>query len=71
MSLACGSAWQSIAQQITQAQDILLDGTNAPGQPCDGISIGIGFDGVQIGPVQTVAQAHGALPDLCVEAGGD
>jgi hypothetical protein len=70
MSLACGTAWQSIAQQIVQTQDILLDGTNAPGQPCDGISIGIGFDGVQIGPVQTVAQAHGALPDLC-EAGGD
>jgi hypothetical protein len=71
MSLACGSAWQSIAQQITQAQDILLDGTNVAGQPCDAISIGIGFDGVQVGPVQTVSQAHGALPDLCVEAGGD
>ncbi len=70
MSLACGSAWQSISQQVVQAQDILLDGTNVAGQPCDGISIGIGFDGVQIGPVQTVTQAHGALPNLC-EAGGD
>jgi hypothetical protein len=70
MSLACGSAWQSIAAQIVQTQDILLDGTNVAGQPCDGISIGIGFDGVQIGPVQTVTQAHGSLPNLC-EAGGD
>jgi hypothetical protein len=70
MSLACGSAWASIAQQIVQTQDILLDGTNAAGQPCDGISIGLGFDGVQIGPVQTVTQAHGTLANLC-EAGGD
>jgi hypothetical protein len=69
MSLACGSAWQSIAQQIQQTQDIMLDGTNAPGEACDAISIGIGFDGVQIGPVQTVTQAHGTLANLCDDGG--
>jgi hypothetical protein len=69
MSLACGSAWQSIAQQIQQTQDIMLDGTNAAGEACNAISIGIGFDGVQIGPVQTVTQAHGALPNLCGDGG--
>jgi hypothetical protein len=70
MSLACGSAWVSIAEQIVQAQDIMHDGTNAPGQPCDAISIGLGFDGVQIGPVRTVSQAHGSIANLC-EAGSD
>ncbi len=70
MSLACGSAWSAISQQILQAQDILVDGTNTAGQPCNAISIGLGFDGVQIGPVQTVAQAHGTLANLC-EAGSD
>ncbi len=70
MSLACGSAWSSISQQILQAQDILVDGTDTLGQPCNAISIGLGFDGVQIGPVQTLAQAHGTLANLC-EAGSD
>lgn len=70
-SLCSGSAWDSIAQQIEQAQDIVHDGTNVAGQPCDAISIGIGFDGVQIGSVQTLAQAHGALQGLCGDAGAD
>jgi hypothetical protein len=70
-SLCAGSAWSSIAQQIEQAQDILHDGTNVAGQACDAISIGIGFDGVQIGPVQTLAQAHGQLQGLCADAGAD
>jgi hypothetical protein len=70
-SLCSGSAFGSIAQQIEQAQDILHDGTNVAGQACDAISIGIGFDGVQIGPVQTLAQAHGQLQSLCGDAGAD
>ena len=53
-SLCNSSAFDSIAQQITQGQDILHDGTNVPGQPCDAISIGLGFDGAQIGPVDQV-----------------
>jgi hypothetical protein len=67
----CGAAFESIAQQITQAQDIVHDGTNAAGTPCDAISIGLGFDGIQIGPVQTVAAPEGQLPNICPEAGAD
>lgn len=47
----CGGSFDGIAQQIRQTQDILLDGTNAPGVPCNGISFGMGFEPstVQIG----------------------
>ncbi len=43
----------SVAEQITQAADILVDGTQDPAKPCDGISIGLGFDArvVQLGPI--------------------
>lgn len=41
------ATFQSLAQQISQAQDILLDGTQDPGQTCDGISLGFGFDAEQ------------------------
>jgi hypothetical protein len=54
-SLCSGSAFDSIAQQIRQANDILLDGTNHAGAPCAGISFGIGFEAkrVQLGGVVT------------------
>jgi hypothetical protein len=70
-SLCAAGAFDSIAQQIQQSQDILHDRTNAAGQPCDAISIGLGFDGVQIGPAQHVALPQGQLPNICPEAGGD
>jgi hypothetical protein len=34
----------SIIAQITQASDIMRDGTQDPSKTCDGISIGLGFD---------------------------
>ncbi|WP_394850294.1 hypothetical protein LZC95_22905 [Pendulispora brunnea] len=40
---------------IRQASDIMADGTNAPGKPCNGISIGLGFTAKQIAPPQKVA----------------
>ncbi len=43
-SLCGGEAWASVAKQIRQAADILLDGTNEPGHTCTGISLGIGFE---------------------------
>jgi hypothetical protein len=52
----CGSAFQGIADQIQQAQDILLDGTNHAGTPCTGISIGLGFHAARIANPTTVAQ---------------
>ena len=43
-SLCDGSLFDSIADQIRQASDIMADGTNGnPDATCDGISIGIGF----------------------------
>lgn len=54
---------QSIINQVGQASDILVDGTQDPSKPCDGISIGIGFDAARVGlgTVTTVAP----LPDPC------
>jgi hypothetical protein len=65
LSSLCGpDVWLSIAQQIEQSEDILLDGTNEPGQPCDAISIGLGFDAVrvQMGPVVDVAPLGDECP---------
>jgi hypothetical protein len=39
---------QSVLTQIRQASDILLDGTQDPGKPCDGISLGFGFTMKQV-----------------------
>ncbi|MFI5302793.1 MAG: hypothetical protein ACHREM_32285 [Polyangiales bacterium] len=54
-SLCQGSAFDSVAQQFRQANDILLDGTNVAGAPCTGISLGVGFEAkrVQLGSVVT------------------
>lgn len=47
------STFESIAQQIRQASDIMSDGSQDPTKTCDGISIGLGFDmdEVQLGAV--------------------
>lgn len=52
-SLCSGPTIDSIIAQITQASDILSDGTQDPTKTCDGISIGLGFDAniVQLGDV--------------------
>ena len=52
-SLCSGSAFQSIAQQIEQASDIIVDPTsgavsNTAGVSCNGISLGLGFEGTEI-----------------------
>jgi len=43
----------AILNQIRQASDIMLDGTQDPAKACDGISIGLGFTmkAAQLGPV--------------------
>ena len=40
----------SSRRSILKASDIMADGSNGAGQTCDGISIGLGFDAVQIEP---------------------
>jgi len=61
----CGSAFDGIAQQIQQTSDILSDGTNRSGVPCDAISIGIGFSAKRIGNATKVAGLGTASPDPC------
>jgi hypothetical protein len=59
------STFDSIAQEIRQASDILSDGSQDPEKTCDGISIGLGFDSdqVQLGKVADPAMAQ---PDPCM-----
>jgi hypothetical protein len=46
---ALAGALSFVTPSIMSAADILTDGTNVAGKPCDGISIGIGFDAEEIG----------------------
>jgi hypothetical protein len=52
-SLCKGSAVDSLIAQIEQASDIMKDGSQNKDAECDGISIGLGFDGgiVQLGAI--------------------
>jgi hypothetical protein len=54
-SLCTGAAFDSIAKQIRQAQDILDDGTQDPSRACNAISIGLGFDATValLGPLRS------------------
>ncbi len=61
----CGPAFQGIADQILQAQDILQNGTNAPNVACSAISIGLGFDAVLIHDPTTVVTAPPPPPNPC------
>lgn len=53
-TLCEGATFESIAQQIRAASDIMNDGSNGdPSKICNGISIGLGFEAmaVKLGPV--------------------
>ena len=68
----CGSAFDGIADQIRQASDIMVDGTNAPGAACTGISIGLGFVGKKIAnPTKVASSDAAAPPDPCSSTGTD
>jgi hypothetical protein len=66
-SICPGSGtFNSIAGQITQASDIMVDGTNNAGMACDGISIGLGFEADHIGePMNPPAVAGCVAADPC------
>lgn len=70
----CGSAFDGIAQQLRQCSDIQKDGNNRDGLPCDGVSVGIGFEGRRIGNPKRITSAPPVL-DPCafmsVDAGTD
>ena len=62
----CGSAFDGIAQQITQASDINKDGSNKAGSQCDGISVGLGFVGKKVANPTKIASDDAAVPpDPC------
>ncbi len=62
----CGNQFLGIEQQIRQASDILLDGTNHAGVTCDGISIGLGFEAVQLANPTKIDDAPIVVPaDPC------
>lgn len=61
----CGTAFDGIAQQIQQASDILDDGTNTSGALCNGISVAMGFDAVQIANPTKVAAPPPPPPNPC------
>jgi hypothetical protein len=61
----CGSAFDGIAQQIEQAQDILQNGTNAANVSCSAISIGVGFEAVLVHDPTKVVTAPPPPPNPC------
>ncbi len=68
VSLCSGSAFQSIAMQIEQTSDIVLNGTavsNPKGTTCNAISIGLGFDSVEIAPPSVIAPGSPPAPSKC------
>lgn len=48
ISFCSSSTFDSIAQQIKQMQDVLDDGTQDPGKPCNAISVGLGFEAKKV-----------------------
>jgi hypothetical protein len=75
-SLCSGSAFESIAQQIEQASDIVVDPasgavSNSAGVACNAISIGLGFEGTEIAaPTSSSIEAPApAAPNPCADGG--
>ncbi|MBK7582248.1 MAG: hypothetical protein IPI67_18835 [Myxococcales bacterium] len=69
-TLCEGQTFESIAQQIRAASDIMSDGTNGdPSKLCDGISVGLGFEAlaVQLGGIAPSATPP---PDPCAAGAG-
>lgn len=61
----CGTPSDLVATEIERASDILRDGTNAPGVPCDAISIGLGFTARRVANPTSVAPAPPTPPNPC------
>ncbi len=73
-SLCSGSAFQSIAMQIQQTSDIVLDSTmtkvsNPAGTTCNAISIGLGFNSTEIAVPSVIAPGSPPAPSKCADGG--
>ena len=62
--LCSGTTFEAIADQVRQASDILVDGTQDPNQTCNGISIGIGFTATAV-QLSGITPAPTPPPDPC------
>jgi hypothetical protein len=67
-SLCSGSTLDPILSQIRSNQDILSDGTNEPGVPCDAFSLGIGFTADEIAPPTACPKPNPCAKDASVPA---
>jgi hypothetical protein len=63
-SFCNGAAIDGIINQVRQASDIMADGTQAAGQECTGISIGLGFTATSVS-VGDFALVEPPPPDPC------
>ena len=71
-SLCSGSAFQSIATQIEQASDIVVNSqtiSNQSGTTCNAISVGLGFSATEIA-IPTAADVTGPTPPPVNPCGG-
>ena len=59
-----GTTIESLNDQLRQAADILVDGTQDPNRTCDGISLGVGFDAVSFA-VNAIGTPTPSTPDPC------
>ena len=62
----CGAQFDGLALQIRQAADIMRDLTNVSGTSCNGISIGVGFEAMEIAnPTRVTNIPDPVAPDPC------
>lgn len=65
--LCSGPSFDTIAEQIKAASDIMSDGSNSAGSTCDAISAAIGFTAEAIGQPSTVAEKGEEPGDPCAQ----
>ena len=77
-SLCSGSAFESIAEQIQQASDIVIDPntgkvSNSAGTECNAISIGLGFEAIEIAAPtsSSIETAIAPTPNPCDADAGE
>jgi len=64
--LCTGSTFESIAESIRQAADVLEDGSQNPSKECNAISIGLGFE-AKAAQLGKVSEASPPAEDPCAE----
>jgi hypothetical protein len=68
-SFCSGPGFDNIASQIRDATDIMSDESNAPGKPCDAISIGLGFTARVVANDSTTVDASTATNPCATDTG--